>query len=354
MLLGLFMMNLTKIVGVTALCFPVLALAQGALENPANYATDSGIGVISGWHCSASRVEAIIDGRTAGFAYVGSDRADTAQACGKRDNGFSLLFNFNELSRGDHNIKVYANGVLFGESNFKTTQSGGTAFLTNKFRTVDVVDFPNPGSTATLTWSQSRQSFVVTNINTNTNPPGPIGNGLEKLYGKINFNYRFNSSDNSYNDSFYFSSANYNSSNRSLTTVVDGKNKNVGCATINQNGYEFLCLIMEPTGNRDAFMLNVNSYGSISGKYEYCPASSSESKCVTEMVLSPDGILNGNVVSYRSSNLKSTEAVTANTPAPKDQLKALQLAHEAKEPSTQSATPEQLDAVLDAFEQLAK
>lgn len=119
--------------------------AQGSLENPANNSTESGIGIISGWHCSATKVEAFIDGKTAGFAFVGSSRGDTTSVCGKPNTGYSLLFNFNELSRGAHNLKIYADGVKFGEASFKTTQSGGTAFLTNISKQVTVSDFPSPG-----------------------------------------------------------------------------------------------------------------------------------------------------------------------------------------------------------------
>ena len=352
--------QIKKIAGATALFIPVLALAEGRLENPANNVTDSGIGVISGWHCSATRVEAVIDGASAGFAYVGSERLDTNSICNKTNNGFSLLLNFNELSRGAHNIKMYANGVLFGESNFKTTQSGGTAFLTNKSKTVDVVDFPNPGSTATLTWSQSRQSFVVTNINTNINPPAPIINGLEKLYGNVTINFRFNNSNNIYTDSFYFSTANQNNFNQTLSARVDGKYKTATCSVINQGGYEFLCLISGQQGIQDVSIFNINYDGSLYGKYEYCPGSSPNSKCVSEILLSPDGVVNGNVVSPRAASVKSAGALSAaatasaDTPESKEQLKALQLAHEAKEPSTESATPEQLDAVLEAFERLSQ
>lgn len=161
--------NLT---GLLLASFSIFSFAQGALENPANNATDSGIGIISGWHCSASRVEAIIDGKSAGFAYVGSERQDTSRICGKSNTGFALLINFNNLSRGSHNLKVYANGVLFGESNFQTTQSGGTEYLTNKSRTIKLADFPSPGSTATLAWIESKQSFVIIDVSglPGTNP----------------------------------------------------------------------------------------------------------------------------------------------------------------------------------------
>lgn len=347
------MTKLKKIAAAVAVFVPALALAQGALENPANNVTDSGIGVISGWHCSASRVEAVIDGVSAGFAYVGSERLDTVNICGKTGSGFALLINFNNLIPGNHNLKIYANGVQFGESNFKTTRSGGTQYLTNKSKTVNVPDFPSPGASATLTWSETRQSFVVTNISNYPGPPGPVLNGLEKLYGRVTFNYKFNSSNTRYDDSFYFSSANYSDNSKSLSSTVEGKDKSVACNIINQNGYEFLCLIREPLGGRDAFVLNVNTAGSVYGRYEYCPVASSDSQCVRELLISPDGVVDGHVVAPRAAGFKGAEAALARTPETKESLKALQLQHEAQEPSTESATPEQIDAVLDAFERLA-
>lgn len=346
------MAKLEKIIGAAALWLPALACAQGALENPANNATDSGIGIISGWHCSATRVEAIVDGKSIGFAYVGSERMDTASICGKSNTGFALLINFNNLSRGAHNLKIYANGALFGESNFKTTQSGGTAFLTNKSRTVDVVDFPSPGATATLSWSESKQSFVVTNINTNPNPPVPVPTGLAKLYGRVAISYHFDYSGSIYSESFSFSSANYNQFNNELTATVDGKNKEVSCAVINQAGYEFVCSIKEPRGARDSFLFNVSASGALAGRFEYCPPSVSDYDCGSGLVLHPDGSVAGNVAA-RTAGLGSPSAAAASAPESKDQLKARQLQREAQTPSTQSATPEQLDAVREALERLS-
>ena len=41
--------------------FPVLACAEGLLEIPSPRSYQSGIGLISGWHCSAARIEISID-----------------------------------------------------------------------------------------------------------------------------------------------------------------------------------------------------------------------------------------------------------------------------------------------------
>lgn len=352
------MLKIQKIIGSAVAFLPLMALAQGALENPANNSTDSGIGIISGWHCSATRVEAIIDGKSAGFAYVGSDRLDTANICKKTNTGFSLLINFNNLSRGSHNLKIYADGVLFGESNFKTTQSGGTAFLTNKSKAVEVPDFPSVGSTATLTWSQAKQSFVVTNIATTVTPPpgpGPAPIGLAKLYGKVTLNYKFNSSSTTFKDSFSFSAVNYDAVDKQLVGSVDGKYGAVVCSIVNTLGYEFLCAIgTGANAAMDIFVLNVSSAGAISGKYEYCQASTSISNCATDIALTPDGTVTGNVVYRSTASLMNPSAAAASAIESKDQLKTLQLQQEAQEPSTESATPEQLDAVLDALEHLTQ
>ena len=352
-------MIIKNIARAAALLLPVVAFAQGALENPASNSTDSGIGIISGWHCSATRVEAVIDGKSAGFAYVGSERMDTASICKKSNSGFSLLINFNNLSRGDHNLKMYADGVLFGESNFKTTQSGGTAFLTNKSRTVDVPDFPSAGSTATLTWSQSKQSFVVTNIATTVTPPpgpGPAPTGLAKLYGKVTLNYKFNYLSNTYKDSFYFSSANYDSVSKYLVGTVEDGADPVACGVLNELGYEFMCVIGSFSGAKDYFIFNASSAGVISGKYEYCSVSNTDSQCATQIVLNPDGTVTGNVVAAARStaNLMDSGAAATKAPESKEQIKVLQLQQEAKEPSTASATSEQLDAVREALERLAQ
>jgi hypothetical protein len=141
-----------------------LSFAQGSLENPVAGRTESGIGAISGWHCSASNITATIDGASIGKAGSGTDRGDTASVCGRVDTGFSLLFNYNVLAPGSHSISVYADGQLLETRQFNTVQSGGAEFVTGLSKTVTIFDFPSSGKTATLQWSQAKQSFVVTEI----------------------------------------------------------------------------------------------------------------------------------------------------------------------------------------------
>ena len=143
---------------------PAAVLAQGSLENPSNGSTESGINILSGWHCSASVVEAVIDGTSIGRAYVGSDRGDTASICGKKETGFALLINYNILSSGPHNLKIYANGSLFGDVNFETIKSAGAEYLRGLSSTIGIPDFPAAGSSAILEWRESRQGYIITKI----------------------------------------------------------------------------------------------------------------------------------------------------------------------------------------------
>jgi hypothetical protein len=147
------------------LASPLLAAAQGALENPQPDATESGVSVISGWHCTASTVTVSIDGTSLGKAGSGTLRPDTAGVCGgKTQTGYALLTNFSRLTPGVHKIEVFVDGVLSVTRNFRTVRSGGVEFLQGAVGQFVMSDFPTVGKQAVLDWSQARQSFVVTDL----------------------------------------------------------------------------------------------------------------------------------------------------------------------------------------------
>lgn len=143
---------------------PSISYAQWALENPVAGSTESGISVVSGWHCTSSDISVEIDGVSLGKAGGGTLRTDTASVCGRSDTGYSKLFNYSKLTPGSHTISVYADGQLFETRQFNSVQSGGAEFVTGLSKTVTISDFPSSGMTATLEWSQAKQSFVVTGI----------------------------------------------------------------------------------------------------------------------------------------------------------------------------------------------
>ena len=140
----------------------VTSAVTGFLENPAPNSFQSGVGLLSGWVCEADTVSLEIDGQTYTAGY-GTDRADTADVCGNRDNGFGLLFNWNELGDGDYEVIARADGLAFDRATVRVVTLG-TNFLRGARGTCEVVDFPEVGDTVTLTWQTAQQNFVITAV----------------------------------------------------------------------------------------------------------------------------------------------------------------------------------------------
>lgn len=142
--------------------FSVTVWAQAALENPAANSTESGIGIISGFHCSSKNISFKLNGQDIGKAGTGTDRGDTQGLCGRSDTGFSLLFNFNLLEPGKHNLSMFADGQLFETRSFISTRSAGQEFAQGKSKTILISDFPQTGHSTRLDWVTAKQAFVVT------------------------------------------------------------------------------------------------------------------------------------------------------------------------------------------------
>ena len=93
------------------------------LENPTPYSFRSGISAISGWACDAEEIVIEINGEPLTAAY-GTIREDTAEVCGDTDNGFSLLWNWNNLGDGTHTARALIDGVPFAQSCVTVTTFG--------------------------------------------------------------------------------------------------------------------------------------------------------------------------------------------------------------------------------------
>ena len=155
-------MFLKKVSALLMGLFSVTAWAQAALENPAANSTESGIGIISGFHCSSKNISFKLNGQDIGKAGTGTDRGDTQGLCGRSDTGFSLLFNFNLLEPGRHSLSMFADGQLFETRSFISTRSAGQEFAQGKSKTILIPDFPQTGHSTRLDWVTAKQAFVVT------------------------------------------------------------------------------------------------------------------------------------------------------------------------------------------------
>ena len=131
----------------------------GDLENPGAASFQSGLGVISGWVCEAEAVEIELNGVPQAAAY-GTERLDTESACGDTDNGFGLLFNWNLLGDGEHEVVAYVDDVELGRTTVTVTTLG-EEFLRDVAGECAVPDFPLVGETVALVWQETQQNFVI-------------------------------------------------------------------------------------------------------------------------------------------------------------------------------------------------
>ena len=116
----------------------------GVLENPSPNSFQSGIGVLSGWVCAADLVEIEIGHLTPQVAAYGTGRLDTQDICGDSDNGFGLLFNWNLLGDGDHEVIAYVDNIELGRTTLRVTTLG-EEFVRGVEGECTVTDFPSPG-----------------------------------------------------------------------------------------------------------------------------------------------------------------------------------------------------------------
>ena len=134
------------------------------LENPTPRAFRSGISVISGWACDAEEIVIEINGEPLTAAY-GTVREDTAEVCGDTDNGFSLLWNWNNLGDGVHNVLALADGVPFARSSVTVTTFGDAmlgdeekATFTREFVQAALDRYDSEGREATVAHYNSQAS----------------------------------------------------------------------------------------------------------------------------------------------------------------------------------------------------
>ena len=134
--------------------------ANAGMEIPSQGTVQSGIGLVSGWHCDADQIAVSFNGGPLIEASYGSTRNDTVNACGDSDNGFALLWNYNLLGSGSHSVALYADGRKVSTTAFRVTTLGAE-FLTNKQSNRRIYGFPDLDHDVILEWQQGNQNYVV-------------------------------------------------------------------------------------------------------------------------------------------------------------------------------------------------
>ena len=133
---------------------------KGRLGNPGHQTFKSGIGVISGWVCDASRVEVMIGTQRVRMAY-GTERLDTQSVCGDTNNGFITLVNWNRLGDGVHTARLVVDDRPLGQpAEFKVT-TFGQEFAVGWEGEYTLFGFPQPGRDVLIGWDQGIQNFTI-------------------------------------------------------------------------------------------------------------------------------------------------------------------------------------------------
>ena len=157
-----------SIVGLTAVLFLCGTVQAATLENPVPGAIKSGVGLISGWVCDADELEVSFDGGPRKFIPYGSERVDTRGVCGDTDNGFGLLWNYNELGDGPHTVTLYADGMVATQVTFNV-KTLGTNFLRGVTGqgTITLSD----GKEVNVQWEETTQGFTITGYQEGSTAP---------------------------------------------------------------------------------------------------------------------------------------------------------------------------------------
>ena len=108
-------------------------------------------------------------------APYGTDREDTLDACGDRDNGFGLVFNWNRLGDGKHTVRALADGVEFGSATFRVA-TFGVEFLRDAQGDYLLPDFPDTGQQTRLVWQEASQNFAIAALSPATESEPPMDN----------------------------------------------------------------------------------------------------------------------------------------------------------------------------------
>lgn len=153
---------LTGLIAAAMLAFGGTALAQGMLGNPADGGVESGIGVVSGYHCDAGTIEVQFDEYAPIEAAYGTSREDTVSVCGDADNGFGLLWNWNLLGPGQHTVRVLADGEEFDSATFNVNTLG-QEFVTGLDLHTELTSL-DLGKSLELSWQDGKQGFVITHV----------------------------------------------------------------------------------------------------------------------------------------------------------------------------------------------
>lgn len=181
--------------------FPLLVLCLvlvgspvwgATLESPAQGATLSGLGFISGWKCDAGAITVRINNGGPIPVAGNQPRADTRIACGTIHTGFIMQINWALLGDGEQTVVASDDGVKFASSVF-TVVTAGEPYLPDAAGQCVVPDFPAPGENASFAWNTSTQHLELTDAGSHIPPPDSGTAGLAHGAQSVTLHFAYRS-----------------------------------------------------------------------------------------------------------------------------------------------------------------
>ena len=136
----------------------------GNLGIPAEGSIQSGIGIVSGWKCTASSLIARFDGGDELPIAYGTPRGDTLGRCAdpeQQNTAFALQWNYSNLEDGDHLLEILDDGNVWRSVSFSVQRLAGSRFLRGVENCTALDGFPASGDVQHVEWQQANQSFVL-------------------------------------------------------------------------------------------------------------------------------------------------------------------------------------------------
>ncbi len=161
----------------------------GSIDQPRPITVQNGLGMLTGWLCSADPVVLEIDGQPyhpaplpapvpppsphvvgTGGSGLPPRAVDPHELCDDTATGFGLPVNWNLLGDGQHTLIAYLNGLEFART-VVDVATLGEEFVHDAHGTCSVPNFPLPDHSVSLVWQEAGQHFALSD----GQPPPPVG-----------------------------------------------------------------------------------------------------------------------------------------------------------------------------------
>lgn len=129
-------------------------------ETPQAGSIQSGVGIIRGWACDAKKVEIQFDDKPRIAISYGTSRGDTIGRCGDENNGYGMVVNWTALGKGSHQMKTFIDDNQVADVTFEVAGLDED-FIAGLSGTYQLEDFPAPGKSVTVEWSEADQNFII-------------------------------------------------------------------------------------------------------------------------------------------------------------------------------------------------